>query len=67
MKFADGKICLKIYKILKVSRIIRSQNVLDMISLKVDEFNECSFDSADDYDDSTNSRPGPAGNILNPF
>ncbi|CDW76577.1 pas domain s-box family protein [Stylonychia lemnae] len=42
MKFADGQIVLKIFKVLKVSRIIRSQNVLDMIQLKVDEINEIS-------------------------
>eukprot|EP00347_Sterkiella_histriomuscorum_P019286 403342226 len=62
MKFADGKICLKIYKVLKVSRIIRSQNVLDMISIKVDEINECS-DASIDFDDSTNSQP----EAQNPF
>jgi hypothetical protein len=48
MIFADGKIVLKIYKILKVSRIIRSQNVLDMIQTKVDEINDLSFDASED-------------------
>ena len=50
MRFANGKIQLRIYKILKVSRIIRSTNVLDMIQTKVDEINELTEDSLDEED-----------------
>ncbi len=46
MRFLDGKIHLKIYKVLKVSRIIRSLNVFDKISQKVDEINEISLDGS---------------------
>ena len=40
---------MKIYKVLKVSRIIRSLNVFDKISQKVDEINEISLDGSNSY------------------
>lgn len=55
MRFSEGKIALRVFKILKVSRIIRSQNVLDMIQLKVDEINEFSHDIIDDDDSNDES------------